>query len=363
VIVQVTARWDDTVLAVFRVDVRRGFTAGASVDCDYPVPAEAPVVIVPADPTWKPMSAERAGAYRGAGDSLATVGPITFAVEELADASSFLRTRSWTTALVLALTLSALVHGLVGWLAMRAPAADPETLDSERFHLMQRYTNAAIEREQESEQDDEVTPPRSDIRSFWRWSDARDPDEDACRRFSQTGYSLVWNGLAARCSSYDPGLSGLTSALADGVLAGEPPPLARPRDPHELSDVRSHYVWRFGHYEQRTREAQRVSFVHASATVDGGLSPVAVESAIHARFHALASCYAAVGDDAAVGRLQLTFAIDSRGRVRGANATLHGQGPSVDVVRTCLLRELEEMTFPAPDDVAHAVYVVDVVPS
>ena len=97
-------------------------------------------------------------------------------------------------------------------------------------------------------------------------------------------------------------------------------------------------------------------------TVDG-LSPVVVESVIHARFHALASCYAAVSDDAAVGPLQLSFRIDPRGHVLGAGATLRGQGASVYVVRTCLLRELEEMTFPAPDDVAHAVYVVDVVPS
>ena len=130
-------------LAVFRVDVRRGFTAGASVDCDYVVPVRRRrVVVVHAEPTWTPASA-MAGAYRGAGDS--PIGPVTFTVEGLSDEPSFLRAARWRIADVFALALSVLAHALVGWLAMRSPAPDPETLDSERFHLMQRYCpNAAI---------------------------------------------------------------------------------------------------------------------------------------------------------------------------------------------------------------------------
>ena len=105
-----------------------------------------------------------------------------------------------------------------------------------------------------TQQDDDVTPPRpASYHVAASWSDARDPDEDGCRRFSQTGFNLVWNALEERCSSYDPGLSGLTSALADGVLAGEPPP---PRSDAAIPTQVSYpsapaTSGGFSHYEQK----------------------------------------------------------------------------------------------------------------
>jgi hypothetical protein len=331
--VQVTALWDETPLAAFRIEGTRSFSVGAGADCDFALPVDPHVIIAPVD------------------GQRVVVGNLTFVVDALPNDVIWVRPqRRQRPAMAFALIASLTLHLAAVWGSARARTAldpiDPSTrVRASELALIKAYLVRADEREAELDVEGDGGAAR--------WHRRAVPARD--RAPFEPSFSPEAYGLDSRppspAHSDDPTEEerAVLPLLMYGGLAAllESAPGPLPTKPSEP-------LWK-----KQGWPRPRTSVRQGPLTVQGGLSPDVIGRVVRESFGRFRVCYddSLSTDPNLAGRVEVKFVIDRSGKVSSISNGV-SEIPDPRFV-ACLFREFRNLSFPPPaGDVVSVVFPV-----